>query len=69
MKNNGGDHYHVALKLASPKRWKSVTEIITSLKVLWLAFVVNMRTITLQGNHYICKEDTSLLHIKHHPDL
>ena len=38
MKNNGGDHYHVALKLASPKRWKSVTKIITSLQVFVVSF-------------------------------
>ena len=27
---NGGNHYHVALKLTGPKRWKSVKESITS---------------------------------------
>ena len=27
---NGGNHYHVALKLTGPKRWKSVKESSTS---------------------------------------
>ena len=58
---NGGNHYHVALKLTGPKCWKSVKESIPSSEVI----VVN-----LSDEHdnyhsayrYICKEDTSVHH-------
>ena len=59
---------HVALKLTGLKRWKSVKES-TSLKE---GIVINF-----SGNHdsyypthrYICKDDDSAHHSKHHPNL
>ena len=65
---NGGVHYHVALKLTGPKHWKSVKERIP----LKEGIVVNF-----SGNHdnyysayrYIYKDDDSVHHSKHHPNL
>ena len=65
---NGGNHYHVALKLTGPKRWKSVKESIISSE----GIVVNFSE--QHDNYhspywYICKEDTLVHHRKHHPNL
>ena len=66
--HNGGNHYHVALKLTGPKRCKSVKESITSSE----GIVANFSD--QHGNYhsayrYICKEDTSVHNSKHHPNL
>ena len=62
---NGGVHYHVALKLTGPKRWKSVKESISLEEGIVVNFPDN------HDNHfsayrYICKDDDSVHHSKHH---
>ena len=62
---NGGNQYHVALKLTGSKRWKSVNESITSSE----GIVVNSSD--YYGNYYSCdryisRKDTSVHHSKHH---
>ena len=65
---NGGNDYHVALKLTGPKRWNFVKESTTSSE----GIVVNFLH---QHDNYdsayrcICKEDTSAHHSKHYPNL
>ena len=63
---NGGVHYHVALKLTCPKRWKSVKESISSKEGIVVNFSDN------HDNYYSayrCKDDDSVHHSKHHPNL
>ena len=47
---NGGNHYHVALKLTYPKRWKTVKKSITSSEGLWSISQINMTTTILLIN-------------------
>ena len=65
---NGGNHYHVALKLTGPKRWKSVKESITSSEGIVVNFS-DQHDNYHSAYRYICKEDTSVHHSKHHPNL
>ena len=65
---NGGNHYHVALKLTGPKRWKSVKESITSSEGIMVNFS-DQHDNYHSAYRYICKEDTSVHHSKHHPNL
>ena len=56
---NGGVHYHVALKLTGPKRWKSVKENISSKEGIVVNFSDN------HDNH----SKHHVHHSKHHPNL
>ena len=65
---NGGNQYHVALKLTGSKRRKSVNKSIISLE----GIVVNssdQHDKYYSGYWYISKEDISVHHRKHHPNL
>ena len=65
---NGGNQYHVALKLTGSKRRKSVNESIISSE----GIVVNssdQHDKYYPGYWYISTEDTSVHHGKHHPNL
>ena len=53
---NGGNHYHVALKLTGPKRWKSVKESITSSEGIVVNFS-DQHDNYHSAYRYICKED------------
>ena len=65
---NGGNHYHVALKLTDPKRWKSVKEGITLSEGIVVDFS-DQHDNYYSAYRYIFKEDTSVHHSKHHPNL
>ena len=65
---NGGNYYHVALKLTGPKRWKSVKESITSSEGIVVNFS-DQHDNYHSAYRYICKEDTSVDHSKDHPNL
>ena len=65
---NGGDHYHVSLKLTGAKRWKSVKESITASEGIMVNFS-DQHDNYHSAYRYICKEDTSVEHSKHHPNL
>ena len=65
---NGGNHYHVALKLTGPKRWKSVKDSITSSEGIVVNFS-DQHDNYHSAYRYICKEDTSVHHSKHHRNL
>ena len=63
-----GIYYHVALKLTSPKLWKSVKESKSSKEGIVVNFCDN------HDNHYSayrykCKDDDSVHHSKNHPNL
>ena len=65
---NGGVHYHVALKLTGPKRWKSVKESISSQEGIVVNFSDNHDNY-YSAYRYICKDDDSVHHNKNHPNL
>lgn len=65
---NGGDHFHVALKLTGPKRWKSVKESISSDEGIVVNFS-DQHDNYYSAYRYVCKEDSSVHHSKHHPNL
>ena len=65
---NGGVHYHVALKLTGPKRWKSVKESISLKEGIVVNFSDNHDNY-YPVHRYICKNDDSVHHSKHHPNL
>ena len=44
---NGGNHYHVALNLTGPKRWKSVKESITSSEGIVVNFLDQQHTVLI----------------------
>ena len=65
---NGGNHYHVALKLTGPKRWKSVEKSITSSEGIVVNFSAEHDNY-YSAYWYFCKEDISIHCSKHHPNL
>ena len=65
---DGGVHYPVALKLTGPKRWKSVKESISSKEGIVVNFSDNHDNY-YSAYRYICKDDDSVHHSKHHPNL
>ena len=64
----GGKHYHVALKLTGPKRWKPVIDSITAEEGIVVNFS-DKHDNYYSAYKYICKEDESVYDSKHHPDL
>ena len=65
---NGGVHYHVALKFTGPKRWKSVQESISLKEGVVVTFWDNYDNY-YSAHRYICKDDDSVHQNKHHPNL
>ena len=66
--HNGRNHYHVAFKLTGCKCWKSVKETITSSE--WIVVNFSDQHYNYYSAYlYICKDDTSVHHSKHHPNL
>ena len=65
---NGEEHYHVALVLTDPKRWKSMKEIISSKEGIVVNFSDNHDNY-YSAYRYIRKDDDSVQHTKHHPNL
>ena len=61
-------NYHVALKLADPKRWESVTESISLKEGIVVNFSDNHDSY-YSTYRYICKDVDSVHHSKHHPNL
>ena len=65
---NGGDHYHLALKLSGSKRWKSVKDYMQNIK----GIVVNFSD-THQNYYtafrYITKSDPNIFLSQTHPNL
>ena len=64
---NGGVHYHVALKLTGPKHWKSVKERIPLKEGIVVNFSDNHDNYYSEYR-YIYKDNDSV-HSKHHPNL
>ena len=65
---NGGIHYHCALKLTGNKKWKSVKENISKKHNITLHFS-DKHDFYISAYRYICKEDTEVVHSQNHPNL
>ena len=65
---DGGDHYHVALKLTGAKRWKTVKESITATEGIVVNFSDNHDNYYSEYK-YISKEDPEIYHSTNHPNL
>ena len=65
---NGRVHYHVTLELTGPICWKLVKESISSKEGMVINFSDN-RDNYYSAYRYICKDDDSVCHGKHHPNL
>ena len=65
---DGGDHYHVTLKLTGPKRWKSVKDSISLTEGITVHFS-DRHDNYHSAYKYICKKDESVEHSKHHLEL
>ena len=63
---NEGIHYHVILKLAGPKRWKSVKENISLNEGIVVNFSDNHENY-YSAYSYLCKDNDSVHHNKHPP--
>ena len=61
-------HYHVTLKLTGPKRWTSVKESISLKEGIVVSFSDNHDSYYSEYK-YICEDDDSVHHSKHHPNL
>ena len=65
---NGGLHYHVALKLPGPKHCKSLKESISLKEWIVVNFSGNSDNY-YSAYRYICKDDDSVHHSEHHLNL
>ena len=66
--NNGGEHYHVSLKLSGPKRWKCVKDNIKKTYGIVVNFS-DKHDNYYSAYKYVCKSDVNVFHSKHHPEL
>ena len=64
----GGWHYHVALKLSNPKRWKCVKESLMREEGISVHFSDRHHNY-LDAYRYVTKEDTDAFCSRSHPDL
>ena len=65
---NGGQHYHVALKLFAAKRWKIVKESLEREENIIVHFS-DRHDNYHSAYKYVCKEDCVAYHSKWHPNL
>lgn len=65
---NGGEHYHLCLKLSGPKRWKSVKESIHNMHGVVLNFS-DRHDNYYTAYKYVCKDDSNTFHCADHPNL
>ena len=65
---NGGNHYHMSLKLSGPKRWKSLKQGLTEKHGITINFSDHHDNY-YSAYKYVTKEDTHVQHSKKHPDL
>ena len=65
---NGGEHYHVSLKLSGPKRWKCVKDNIKKTYRIVVNFS-DKHDNYYSAYKYVCKSDVNVFHSKHHPEL
>ena len=65
---NGGLHYHVTLKLPGPKHCKSLKESISLKEWIVVNFSGNSDNY-YSAYRYISKDDDSVHHSEHHPNL
>lgn len=67
-KENGGHHYHMAVKLRKPRRWCKVKKYLQSEFNIVTHFSANHSNY-FSAWKYVTKEDTNFLQSKSHPDL
>lgn len=65
---DGGQHYHVSIKLSGPKRWKSVKDKFADEKNVQLHFS-DHHTNYYSAYKYVSKSDKELVHSPNHPNL
>ena len=65
---NGGDHYHVAVKLSGSKRWKSVKEFLMKKSGIVVNFSDSHHNY-YTALKYISKRDTNIFLSPNHPNL
>ena len=65
---NGGQHYHLSLKLSAPKKWKKVKERISSKHGIMVHFS-DKHDQYIAAYRYLCKRDKDVFHSPNHPDL
>ena len=64
----GGIHYHLALKLDKPRRWKAIKDAISNKHNIVLHFSDQHIGYNV-AYKYICKSDKNVLHSENHPNL
>lgn len=65
---NGGSHYHVALKLSGPKRWKSIKNRVFESHGIVINFSESHDNY-YTAYKYICKSDDNVYKSENHPNL
>ena len=65
---DGGQHYHLSLKLSAPKKWKQVKERIASEQGIMVHFS-DKHDHYIAAYRYVCKCDKDVFHSPNHPDL
>ena len=65
---NGGEHYHLSLKLTGPRTWLSVRNALQRLHNINVNFSDSHENY-YTAYKYICKSDKSVLHSDEHLDL
>jgi len=65
---NGGDHYHMAIKLSAAKRWKSVKDALAKDSGIQVNFS-NKHDNYWTAYQYISKSDQNVFHSRNHPNL
>ena len=65
---NGGDHYHVAIKLSASKRWKSAKEYLQKKSGIAVNFSDSHKNY-YTAFRYISKSDTNIFLSSNHPNL
>ena len=64
----GGEHYHVCIKLSGPKRWLSAKNFLLNNYETSVHFS-NEHDNYYQAYRYVTKSDTSVFHSENHPNL
>ena len=65
---NGGEHYHVSVKLTGPQRWIAVKRRLHEKHGVTVNFSESHDSY-YTAYKYICKSDTDVFHSANHPDL
>ena len=66
---NGGQHYHVSLKLTGTKRWSLAKNYLVENHGVTVHFSDSHDNYYYSAYRYICKADTNVYHSNRHPNL